>query len=55
MKRDTNIAEILHPQNRGEDILRFLVQHQDLPNWRPSGRRNLESRCALSGSQDGGN
>ena len=55
MEGNTNVAEILHPQNRGEDILRFLVQHQDLPNWRTGGRGNLEPRGTLAGRQDGGN
>ena len=55
VKRNPNLAEILHPQNRSEDVLRFLVQHQDLPYWGASGSGDLEPRGSLSRSRDGGN
>ena len=55
MERHTDLAEVLHAQNRRENVLRFLVQHQDLPYRGPGGGGHLEPRRSLCPrSRDGG-
>ena len=48
MQRDPRVAQVLHPQDGREDILRVLVEHQHLPHRRASGNwrfRHLLPAC----------
>ena len=42
VKGDTDVAEVLHPQNCREDIFRFLVEYEYLPNGRACSRGYFE-------------